>query len=77
MLFRSGIYLKKKKDVWNGAQWYGKICTAVLDVGLFVLLLFWNIPLWAAKIIMAVMAAFMVFSQIKYVQFHVRIIREG
>lgn len=70
-----GIYLKKKKHVWNGAQWYGKICTAVLDIGLFALLLFWNIPLWAAKLIMAVMAAFMVFSQIKYVQFHVRIIR--
>lgn len=71
-----GLYLKKKKHVWNGAQWYGKICTGVLDVGLFALLLFWNIPQWAANLIMAVMAVFMVFSQIKYMQFHVRLIRE-
>ncbi len=73
MLFM-GLYLKKKKQAWNGAQWYGKICTAVLDVGLFVLLLFWDIPAWAAKFIMAVMAVFMLFSQIKYMQFHGRII---
>ena len=64
------LYLKKKKSFWDGAQWYGKICTAVLDVGLFALLLFWDIPMWAANLIMGVMTVFMLFSLVKYVQFH-------
>lgn len=76
MLFM-GLYLKKEKCVWNGAQWYGKICTAVLDAGLFALLLLWDMPVWTANLIIAVMAVFMLFSLIKYVQFHVSIIHES
>jgi cardiolipin synthase len=70
-----GLYLKKKKQVWNGAQWYGKVCTMILDVGLFVLLLFIHLPMWAADVIILVMALFMLFSLIKYILFHIGIMR--
>lgn len=72
-----GLYLKKKKQVWNGAQWYGKVCTIVLDAGLFVLLTFPNLPAGAVGAVIFIMAAFMLFSLVKYIRFHVRIIRDS
>lgn len=69
-----GLYLKKKKQAWNGAQWYGKVCAAVLDMGLFALLVFTDIPKKVGDGIILCMGAVMLFSLVKYVRFHMNIL---
>ncbi|MDO4306119.1 MAG: phospholipase D-like domain-containing protein [Eubacteriales bacterium] len=70
-----GLYLIKKKNIRNGAQWYGKICTAVIDVGIAALLLFPELPYKKANIVILVMMAFMFFSLMNYVRFHITAVR--
>lgn len=71
-----GLYLKKKKNAWNGAKMYGKICTVIIDVGTFALLLIPNISYSIANIIILVMMLFMCYSWIRYIGFHFSILRE-
>ena len=66
-----GLYLIKCKHTWMKAQWYGKICTALVDVGIFVLLLLPNLPYTIADIIIIGMTACLFFSLIKYILFHI------
>lgn len=70
-----GLYLKKKKNVWNGAKMYGKICTIIIDIGVSLLLLLHQLPEAAANIIILIMMISMVVSLVKYIGFHVSIIR--
>lgn len=69
-----GLYLLKKKKVCNGAQWYGKVCTMIIDVGVCLLLLP-GIPYQAANIMIIIMIISVLFTWIKYIQFHASIIR--
>ena len=65
-----GLYLIRKKEHWSAAQWYGKICTGVMDVGIFALLLFPGIPVMWANCLILLMMGFMIFSLIKYILYH-------
>ena len=71
-----GLYLIRKKHVRNGAQWYGKICTAVVDVGMVFLLLFPDLSEGIANGVIWAMIGFMIFSLVNYVRFHMRILNE-
>ena len=71
-----GLYLKKKKNVWNGAKWFGKVSTGILDVGVFALLLFPKIPPQVATIIILIMLTSMVYSQLRYMMLHASILKE-
>lgn len=71
----TGLYLLKKKKVCNGAQWYGKVCTTIIDVGVYLLLLP-SIPYQAANIMIIIMIISVLFTWIKYIQFHASIIRQ-
>lgn len=71
-----GLYLIRKKHVRNGAQWYGKICTAVVDVGVVFLLLFPDLSEGIANGVIWTMIGFMIFSLVNYVRFHMRILNE-
>lgn len=70
-----GLYLKKKKNVWNGAKMYGKICTVVIDAGTFALLLFPQLSHTVANVMILVMMIVMCYSLIRYILFHISIIR--
>lgn len=70
-----GLYLMKKKHVRNGAQWYGKICTAVVDVGVVLLLLFPDLPERTSNGVILVMVGFMIFSLIHYFRFYAGILK--
>ncbi len=72
-----GLYLKKKKNAWNGAKWYGKICTGILDVGIFTLLLFPNLPDTVSTTLIIIMLISMLYSLIRYMMFHCSILRDG
>lgn len=71
-----GLYLLRKKNMRNGAQWYGKICTAVMDVGILVLLLFPDLPYQTVRMVILLMMAFMVFSLVQYFKFHITALAE-
>lgn len=72
-----GLYLKKKYSFWYGAKWYGKICTVIIDVCVFALLLFQGISATTATILIWVMIICMVISLVMYVSFHISVIRNA
>ena len=69
MAVMGGIVLKKT-DTVNGAKWYGKLGTAWLEASMAALLLFPDLPMWAADTIIAVCAALMLFVLIMYLRFY-------
>ena len=71
-----GLYLIKAKDSLNGAQWYGKVCTAVVDVCILILLFVPNLSAKISTIIIAFMIGLELFALIMYLHFHISIIRE-
>lgn len=68
-----GAILLKSGRMLNGAMWYGKVCTAVLYVVLIILIVFPQIPLTAANAMLAVCAAFMLYSVARYIGVYWRI----
>ena len=60
------IKLRKGKKL-NGAMWFGKVCTALLFVVMFFLILFPRIPLLAANWLIGVSAAVMAATLILYI----------
>ena len=69
MAVMGGVVLKKTGTV-NGAKWYGKLGTAWLEASMAVLVLFPNIPMWAADGVIAACAALMLFVLIMYLRFY-------
>ena len=65
-----GLHYLKQGKMMNGAMWFGKVCTATLFIGLFVLFLFYDMPLVGVNIIISVMMVVMVFTLIKYIMFY-------
>lgn len=71
-----GLYIIKKKNLWINAQWFGKICTIILDVGMFVLLLFPNLSSAVSGGIILFMTVLLIFSLVNYVRFHLKCLKE-
>ena len=71
-----GLYLLRAKNTLNGAQWYGKLCTAVMDAGVLMMLFLPNLAAGISNAIIAVMIAVNLFSLVMYVKFHVGLIKE-
>ena len=71
-----GVYLLKVKSSLNGAQWYGKACTAIVDVCILLLLFMPKLSETISNTIIAVMIALEIFTVVKYVQFHRGILKQ-
>lgn len=65
-----GLRSIAKDQMMDGAQWYGKICTATLFVGLLALFLLPNMTLWIANTMIVIMMAVMVFTFIMYIRMY-------
>lgn len=65
-----GLYLIKKGKGVNGAKMYGKICTTVIFAGIFVLLIFPDLPYVICNIIILIMGIFCVSTLCRYLVFH-------
>ena len=63
----AGLVMLRRGKKLDGAKWFGKVCTAVLYVLLFILLLFPGISLTAANLLISACGAFMLFSLIMYI----------
>ena len=62
-----GIRFLKKGKMLDGAMWFGKICTAVLFIGLVGLFFFYRLPAAAVNACIAVMMIVMVITLCMYV----------
>ena len=62
-----GIIFLRKGKMLNGAMWFGKVCTALLFVGLLVLFLFPALPEIFVNILIAVMMAVMAVTLFLYI----------
>ena len=62
-----GLKFLKQDKMLNGAMWFGKVCTATLFAGLFVLFLFYDLPIVAVNVIICAMMAVMLFTLCMYV----------
>ena len=65
-----GLYIIKKKHIRKGAQWFGKITTAAVDVGIMLLLIMPDLPAAAADAVILVMIGFMIYSLVNYIRFY-------
>ena len=69
--FTAGLILLHKRDSVKSAQWYGKLCTVVMEVGMLMLILFPGLPIWAVKAVAVVCAVVMIFSFVMYMIFFI------
>ena len=52
-----GLIMLRRGSKLNGAMWYGKVCTAVTYLVIFVLLLFPELPPWAQTLLISLQIA--------------------
>ena len=62
-----GLILLKKGKKLNGAMWFGKVCTALLFVGMLVLFLAVDLPRAAANTLILLMMAVMAVTLVLYI----------
>ena len=72
-----GLYLIRTGRGINGAQSYGKLCTAVTDMGCFLLLVFTDLSYFTGYLIVAAMMLVLLVSLVQYIRFHIAILRKG
>lgn len=70
-----GMYLIKRNRGVNGAEWYGKLCTTIVNVGVVILLFFTDISNAAANGVILVMIASALFTWVRYIIFHISILK--
>lgn len=71
-----GMYLLRAKHSLNGARWYGKLCTAVADSGILILLFLPKLPADISNIMILCMIGVELFTIGMYLKFHFGILRE-
>ncbi|MGI6069722.1 MAG: CDP-alcohol phosphatidyltransferase family protein [Blautia sp.] len=65
-----GAYMMKKGRRMNGAQWHGKICTAVIDLMMFLLLILPSLSHNVVLILVSISLIVMVFSFLSYLRLY-------
>lgn len=71
-----GCIAMKKTGSVNSAKWYGKAATFILYVVMMILILFPDIPLWGANLLICVCAAGILFALIMYALHYNRLLRK-
>ena len=71
----AGLFLIKKGKPINGATWYGKVCTVVVDIGVFILLICPDLSYEVSNLIILIMLITMALTWIRYIVFHIGIYR--
>ncbi|CVI71500.1 CDP-diacylglycerol--glycerol-3-phosphate 3-phosphatidyltransferase [Clostridiales bacterium CHKCI001] len=68
------IFIRRK--ILHGAFWFGKICTAILDVSIIVLIIFPTMPINAVNTLITICICFMIFSFVCYIIQYTKMLRE-
>lgn len=73
-----GLYmLRRYQKKLDGAMWFGKVCTTVLYLVMFLLLFFPSLPAGAANGLILFCAAVMVFTLLLYIPVFRKMAKEG
>lgn len=67
-----GYIMLRRGQMMDGARWYGKLCTAVLYIAMFVLLICVDIPYFYAGLLIALCFWTALFSFVCYIFYYVR-----
>ena len=68
------IFLRRK--TLHGAFWFGKICTAILDISIIVLIIFPTMPMNLVNTIISICICFMIFSFGCYIIQYTKMLRD-
>ncbi|WP_343208056.1 CDP-alcohol phosphatidyltransferase family protein [Anaerolentibacter hominis] len=71
-----GLIMLRKNKMLNGAKWYGKICTTVLYVVMFLLILLPDMSVHAANTLIVVCGAVMLLTLISYIPVFIKMGRD-
>ena len=71
-----GALMLRKGKMLDGAMWYGKVCTAVLYIVMFMLFLFPELPVLAVNICIGICVCFMLLSFVLYIPAFIKLNRE-
>ena len=71
-----GILLIKKGEKITGAQWCGKVCTATLFIGMFILFLFPYLDASIVNGIIVIMTLVMTYTFARYIYIHYHILKK-
>ena len=71
-----GAYILKKYNEVNSAKWYGKVCTILIDMVIFALLIFPNLNKTLANSLIELIILDVIFTWLMYLIFHCRTIKE-
>ena len=71
-----GAYMMKKGYRMDGAQMHGKVCTAVLDVVMLIILMFPDISYTIVNILVCISMAVMLYSFFRYVKMYLEVWKE-
>lgn len=69
-----GYIMLRRGKMMDGARWYGKLCTAVLYIAMFVLLICVDIPYFFAGLLIALCFWTALFSFVCYIFYYVRVL---
>ena len=69
-----GLYIIRKGFEVQGAQWYGKLCTSILDGVILLLLFLPDMPLLYVNILIMFAMIFMIITWGMYMAFHYRVL---
>lgn len=72
-----GLVMMRRGRMLDGAKWFGKVCTAVLYVVMFVLMLFPSIGAQTANILIVITIGFMLLSFVLYIPVYYRMYQEA
>ncbi len=67
MMAVMGLILLQRNCKLDGAMWFGKLCTAVLYIVMFALLLMPAMPLWIANTLIGICSAVMLLTMVLYI----------
>lgn len=67
------VTLKKKNRKLKGAKWYGKVCTTILFIIMFVLMVFPEMPVTAANILILICAGAMIMAFVGYLPLYIKL----
>lgn len=65
-----------RRNIIHGAFWFGKICTAILDVSIIVLIIFPTMPVTLVNTLIIICICFMIFSFVCYIIQYTKMLRE-
>lgn len=70
-----GLLLLRQGKKLNGAKWFGKLSTAVFYIVMFVLMVWPNLPLAAANVLIGLSGVFLALSFVLYVRVYIGMFR--